>query len=259
MKTSTKCFVLMAIAEGAAAFAPTFSAVPRWGAIPATCPVRAMPVAHRKMRAAPLRLGGLQMAATNIPITVSGTNIELTEALKAYVNDKLGYALSKVGRKVTRCDVVLNVDKNPSIEKNQELEVVLSVKGTILRTKEVSHDMYAAIDAAADAVKRKLRKYKERIIDAHRAGRPEAADFDAGEIAAFGEFNASLDAGDIPAPDMAVVKKKQFAMSPITTEEAVLCLEYLDHDFYVYKNAENSKISVVYKRTGGGVGLIEPE
>ena len=77
MKTSTKCFVLMAIAEGAAAFAPTFSAVPRSGAIPATCPVRAMPVAHRKMRAAPLRLGGLQMAATNIPITVSGTNIEV--------------------------------------------------------------------------------------------------------------------------------------------------------------------------------------
>lgn len=108
--------------------------------------------------------------------------MQLTDALKGYVNDKLGNALSKVGRKVTRCDVTLNVDKNPSIQKNQEIEIVLSVKGTILRTKETTHDMYASIDAAADSVKRKLRKYKERIIDAHRAGRPEAADFDDGEI-----------------------------------------------------------------------------
>jgi ribosomal subunit interface protein len=113
---------------------------------------------------------------------MSPLDAQLTDALKDYVNEKLGSALSKVGRKVTRCDVTLNVDKNPSIEKNQEIEVVLSVKGTILRTKETTHDMYASIDAASDAVKRKLRKYKEKIIDAHRAGRPEAADFDAGEI-----------------------------------------------------------------------------
>ena len=111
-----------------------------------------------------------------------GVDVQLTDALKKYVNEKLGGALSKVGKKVSRCDVTLNVDKNPSIEKNQEIEIVLSVKGTVLRTKEKTHDMYASIDAASDSVKRKLRKYKEKIIDAHRAGRPEAADFDSGEI-----------------------------------------------------------------------------
>lgn len=83
---------------------------------------------------------------------------------------------------VTGCDVTLKVDKNPSVEKNQEIEIVMSVKGTVLRTKEASHDMYASIDAAADSVKRKLRKYKEKIIDAHRAGKPEASDFDTSEI-----------------------------------------------------------------------------
>lgn len=249
----------MALAEGAAAFAPGLSALPRAGGIAAACPARATPVASRPVRAAPLRLGGLQMAAANIPITVTGTNIELTDALKSAVNEKIGNALSKVGKKVTRCDVMLTVNKNPSIEKNQEIEVVISVKGAMLRTKETEHDMYASIDAAADSVKRKLRKYKERIIDAHRAGRPEAADFDAGEIEAFEEFNASFE-GDVMPADMKVVKKKQFAMQPITTEEAVLCLEYLDHDFYVYKNSGNgNKVSVVYKRNSGGVGLIEPE
>ena len=68
---------------------------------------------------------------------------QLTQSLKDYVNDKLGSALSKVGRKVVSCNVVLSVHKNPSIEKNQELEVVINVKGTTLRTKEKTHDMYA--------------------------------------------------------------------------------------------------------------------
>ena len=64
---------------------------------------------------------------------------------------------------VTGCDVTLKVDKNPSVEKNQEIEIVMSVKGTVLRTKEASHDMYASIDAAADSVKRKLRKYRSDL------------------------------------------------------------------------------------------------
>ena len=107
---------------------------------------------------------------------------QLTAALKAYVNDKVGGAMEKLGKKVISCNVMLTVDKNPSIEKNQAIEVVINVKGTTLRTKELTHDMYASIDAAADSVKRKLRKYKEKIIDAHRTGRPEGAGFDASEI-----------------------------------------------------------------------------
>ncbi len=70
-------------------------------------------------------------------------------------------ALSKLGKKVTRCDVHLVVDKNPSIDKPATAEVVLSVKGTVIRTSKNTHDMYASIDAVGDSVKRKLRKYKE--------------------------------------------------------------------------------------------------
>jgi len=262
MKTALQCLALMALAESAAAFGPISSFLPRHPLLSAaTCSIRAQPPAKQGgARAAPLRLGGLRLAVSSAPVTISGTNIELTDALKKYVNDKVGSAIDKVGKKVTGCDVTLKVDKNPSVEKNQEIEIVMSVKGTVLRTKEASHDMYASIDAAADSVKRKLRKYKEKIIDAHRAGKPEASDFDTSEIEAFEEFNTEYDKTyDIPEVDMKVVKKKQFAMSPISTEEAVLCLEYLDHDFYVYKNKENNKVSVVYKRGSGGVGLIEPE
>jgi len=67
------------------------------------------------------------------------------------------------------------------------------------------------------------------------------------------------EAPPVPEVDMSLVKKKSFPMDPISVEEAVLCLEYIDHDFYVFKNKENGKIGVVYKRGSGGVGLIEPE
>eukprot|EP00960_Hanusia_phi_P049699 759717-Hanusia_phi.AAC.7 len=188
---------------------------------------------------------------------------KLTPALKQYINEKLTNTLSKVGRLVTRCDAHLTVDKNPSVENNANFEVVVSVKGTVMRASKSTHDMYASIDAVADSVKRKLRKYKERIIDAHRQGKPEAIGFDEEEIQSFKDFAqevAKMDS-DIPVPpaDMSLMKKKTFPMDPISVEEAVLCLDYIEHDFYVFKNKENGKIAVVYKRNHGGVGLIEPQ
>eukprot|EP00961_Rhodomonas_salina_P216443 2923680-Rhodomonas_salina.5 len=81
-------------------------------------------------------------------------------------------ALAKLGKKVTKCDVHLVVDKNPSIEKPAAAEVVLSVKGTIIRTSKQTHDMYASIDAVSDSVKRKLRKYKEVSCPARSSFHP---------------------------------------------------------------------------------------
>lgn len=202
--------------------------------------------------------------SVNIPITVSGNNIELTDALKQYATEKLSSTLSKVGRRVTKCEVHLTVDKNPTVEKPQTAEVVVSVKGTVIRAAKKSHDMYASLDEVSDSVRRKLRKYKERIIDAHRQGKPEADDFDLSEIEDFKLFNDEVareesEAPPVPEVDMSVVKKKAFPMDPISVEEAVLCLEYIDHDFYVFKNSASGKMGVVYRRKSGGVGLIEPE
>merc|ERR1712216_611163 len=136
MKTALQCLALMALAESAAAFAPSSSFLPRHPLLSAaTCSIRAQPPAKQGgARAAPLRLGGLRLAVSSAPVTISGTNIELTDALKKYVNDKVGSAIDKVGKKVTGCDVTLKVDKDPSVEKNQEIEIVMSVKGTVLRT-----------------------------------------------------------------------------------------------------------------------------
>mmetsp|Transcript_72629 Transcript_72629/g.151676 ORF Transcript_72629/g.151676 Transcript_72629/m.151676 type:complete len:268 (+) Transcript_72629:143-946(+) len=263
--------VLRSLATLAAIAAPTSAFMGAMPLVPSA--LRSVPISRAYPLAA-ARVHGMRNLATttkmgqavNVPITVTGNNLELTPAIKDYCTDKMSNALSKVGRKVTRCDVHLVVDKNPAVEKPATAEVVVSVKGTVLRASKKTHDMYASIDEVSDSMKRKLRKYKERIIDAHRQGKPEAEGYDDTDIEGFIAFNAEIEeemsqAGEslVPAVDMSVVKKKAFPMEPITVAEAVLCLDYIDHDFYVFKNADTGKVSVVYKRNSDGVGLIEPE
>jgi len=177
--------------------------------------------------AAAARFAPSMALSVNIPITVSGNNIELTNALKEYATEKLGSTLSKVGRRVTKCEVHLTVDKNPTIEKPQTAEVVVSVKGTVIRAAKSTHDMYASLDEVSDSIRRKLRKYKERIIDAHRKGKPEAEEFELSEIEDFKLFNDEVareesEAPPVPEVDMSLVKKKSFPMDPISVEEVSL-------------------------------------
>jgi hypothetical protein len=98
---------------------------------------------------------------------------------------------------------------------------VFTVKGNVMRASEKTHDMYASIDKVTDSMKRKLRKFKERVIDAHRQGKPEATDFELDEIEDYKLYNAEVEkslgpAPDVPPVNMAVVKKKSFPMDPIT-------------------------------------------
>jgi len=205
----------------------------------------------------------MMASGSKVPIKITGNNIEVTPAIKDYVNDKIGSALSKLGRRVTKCDVNIIFDKNPSIATPAHAEVTLFAKGAIIRASKTSHDMYASIDEVSDLVKSKLVKYKERIIDSHQKGALVPA-LDEMEIADLQSLQDDADEGasipsGVPPIDMSVVRKKTFPMDPITVEEAVLCLEYIDHDFYVFKNKATGKVSVVYRRNHGGVGLIEPE
>jgi putative sigma-54 modulation protein len=205
--------------------------------------------------------------AANVPILITGNNIEVTPAIKDYVNKKFGKALEKVGQQVTKCDVHLTYDQNPAIPSPNHVEVTLFAKGATIRAHKNNDDMYASIDEVSDTVKRKLRKYKERIIDSHRKGKAEAKGVSAEEITMFEEFNTEVmeemkksDIVDVAPPDMSSIAKKSFDMEPISLEEAVLCLEYIDHDFYVFKNKDNdNKVQVIYNRKSGGIGVIEPE
>jgi len=142
--------------------------------------------------------------------------------------------------------------------------VVTNLKGTTIICQNESPDMYTSIDAAAHALNRKLCKYKERRTAGWHGGAHMGDDLmvalealDQMEPLEGEEGGAGLPASDPEAPK--ITKVKSFDLEkPLSVEEAVFALDYVDHDFYVFKNEATDKITVVYKRNVGGIGLIEP-
>lgn len=171
----------------------------------------------------------------------AGKNMEVTEALKDVTEKKLS-KLDKYFQK----DIVGNVTF--STEKNRKIiEVTINLPGTILRAEEASDDMYASIDKTVDILERQIRKYKTRLQK--RFKNNETIRFE--------------NVIPLPVEDESsrpkLVKKKSFGLKPMSSEEAILQMELLRHNFFVYMDDESENISVVYKRKDGNYGLIEPE
>uniref|UniRef100_A0A6T6D553 Sigma 54 modulation/S30EA ribosomal protein C-terminal domain-containing protein n=1 Tax=Compsopogon caeruleus TaxID=31354 RepID=A0A6T6D553_9RHOD len=213
--------------------------------------------------------GWVSMDATS-RFHVTGNNIELTQSLKEYVYDKVGKSVSHYGSIVKRVDVHLSVSHNASIKNGHAAEVVVSVPGgQTLRAEVKSEGMYASLDLVSDKVSRILRKFKERTR-ARKGGSRTAdvagADENSEEQLSVDEVEDDVAVGAPPLFDEngvpiinQVVKHKVFPMPPTTLEEATLLLDYMDHDFYVFRNAETKEVNVVYKRKHGGVGHIQPQ
>ncbi len=172
-------------------------------------------------------------------ITITGKNIDLTDGLKSAVEEKLG-KLEKYFTEDTAILVTLSVEKE-----RQKIEVTIPVKGNIIRSEQVSNDMYVSIDLVEEVIERQLKKYKKKIISKHQ----NAASFKKEFI----EKETDLD------DEIHIIRSKKFDMKPMYPEDACVQMELLGHDFFVFCNAETEKVNVVYKRKGGTYGLIEPE
>jgi len=198
---------------------------------------------------------------------ITGNNLDLTPALSDYVNTKLDKVIGKLSNSglIEGCTVHLTVNKNPKVSDSNTAEVVTTVKGTVIRCAEDSPDMYASIDFVTDRLARKLVKYKERRINGYHGGPNmgenlaqvlnELDDADMEELEGTPEDEEFVD------PEAPVVTKvKSYDLSkPISLEEAVFALGYVDHDFYVFRDSATNEVSVVYKRNMGGYGLIQPQ
>ena len=171
--------------------------------------------------------------------TISGKNIDVTEGLKAAVRDKLG-KLERYFTPDTEVIVTMSVEKE-----RQKIEVTIPVKGNIIRSEQVSNDMYVSIDLVEEVIERQLRKYKEKI---------EAKQQDGGNFKK--EF---LEKESEPLDEVRIIRTKRFDMKPMYPEDACIQMELLGHNFFVFCNAENEEVKVVYKRKGNTYGLIEPE
>jgi len=209
----------------------------------------------------------------DVPIIVTGNNIDLTEALIDYVNRKLEKPLGKLraNGSIQECEVHLSVNKNPKVKDAHRVEVTTSVKGTTFRSTEESPDMYASVDAVADRLARKLRKYKERRLQGYHGGDNMGKDTsnvleNMEELDELGQLEDDFKSLAVNIEDMEdpyapkVTKIKSFDLEkPVSLQEAIFALDYLDHDFYVFREEETNEISVVYKRNAGGIGLIQPQ
>lgn len=171
---------------------------------------------------------------------ISGRNIDITDGLRTAVEDKLG-KLERYFTADTEIIVTLSVEKE-----RQKIEVTIPVKGNIIRSEQVSNDMYVSIDLVEEIIERQLRKYKTKIINKKQnveTFQPE-----------FIEKDYEDDTNEIK-----IIRTKKFGFKPMYPEDACIQMELLGHNFFVFLNAETEEVNVVYKRKGNTYGLIEPD
>ena len=170
---------------------------------------------------------------------ISGKNLAVSEGIRTAVEDKLG-KLERYFTPDTEVIVTLSVEKE-----RQKIEVTIPVKGNIIRSEQVSNDMYVSIDLVEEVIERQLRKYKNKIVDRKQSG---------------GGFQqAYLDKEYEEEEEVKITRTKKFDIKPMYPEDACVQMELLGHSFFVFCNAETDQVNVVYKRKGNTYGLIEPE
>ncbi len=172
-------------------------------------------------------------------VTVSGKNVEVTNALREYAEKKV----AKIGKFFEKSPIEAKVTF--STERNKHIiDITVQVNGILLRGEEGTSDMYASIDGAIEKIERQVHKFKTRI---NRKLREENQVVVA----------SSPQTEEAAAP---VIKRtKRFAIKPMSVEEAVMQMDLLGHDFYVFSNSDTEEVNVVYRRKDGNYGLIEPE
>ena len=172
-------------------------------------------------------------------VQVRGRNVEVTSALKGYVEKRVG-KIEKYLDNIREAQVTLTVEKG-----FHRVEVTIPVNGMILRGEETTQDMYASIDLVVEKLGKQIQKYKGRLLN--RSGRAVADEAQAADEQVHGD--------DGPL----VVRTKRFAIKPMAIDEAILQMNLLGHNFFVFSNAETEQVNVLYKRKDGNYGLIEPE
>ena len=176
-------------------------------------------------------------------LEVKGRNVEVNDSIRRYAEDKLD-KIEKQLPEPTQIEVELTLETNPSIADDHIAEATVWTKGSTLRVRERSAGFEASIDQLADKLERQVKRYREKRRR-HRGTPPPEAAIPHDAVPMDGEPH--------------IVKSKRFPVKPMNPEEAVLQLELVGHDFFVFQNAETMDVNVVYRRRDGSFGLIEPQ
>ena len=176
-------------------------------------------------------------------ITISGKQMDLTDGIKQAIEEKLG-RLDFYLHPETEVRVTVSAKKS-----RQKVEVtIIPISGPIIRAEDIEENLYAAIDVVYDKLNKQLRRYKDKLQDKHQDNKSiryehidQDEEHDDDEIA------------------ITIERNKKFSMKPMSAEEAILQMELIEHEFYMFRNVDTDEMSIVYKRKNGGYGLIEHE
>ncbi len=171
---------------------------------------------------------------------IRGDKLKITDAMNDYIKEKIG-KLDKYLKNSddVRANVIVKVKNH-----EQRVEITIPLKTCILRSEETKDDFYAAVDKTVDKLERQIRKNKTRIMSKQVK---TTTDFDMSDVVTEKEEETKI------------LKRKKVEVKPMNEEEAILQMELLDHQFYMYKDSDSNKVAVVYKRTDGNYGIIEAE
>lgn len=182
-------------------------------------------------------------------VIITGKHLAVTPALKSYVESKLN-RISRYFDQIQEAQVALSVERREGLGKAQVVEVTVRGDGIILRGEEASQDMYASVDLVVEKLKKQIEKYRSKVIHKRRLTETRRKN------RMMASAQAALKAGP---GEPRIVRVKRFAMKPMTSEDAAIQMELLGHDFFVFRNAKTMEVNVVYRRTNGDYGVIEPE
>jgi putative sigma-54 modulation protein len=173
-------------------------------------------------------------------ISVIGRHIEVTDALKQYATEKFN-RLDKYLPKAVQAVITLAVVKKV----HHIAEAAIKSNGVLIQASEETDEMYTAIDLLVEKIERRVRRYRDKLVDHKRHAARQAS--------SEGEESSRPDER-IPQ----IIKTKRFDLKPMSPEEAVMQMELLDKEFFIFSNVGSGEINVIYKRKDGNVGLIEP-
>ncbi len=184
-------------------------------------------------------------------VTVNGRNTTVSEPLRQITVEKIG-RLDRFLKDMDRADVLFWEEKNPRIGDKEYCEVTMEGHGHHVRCKVSAPDSFTAVDIAVDKLERQLRKLKTRVKNRQQGHRKIEVPEDL-----VPDTLVHDESVDHPELVYKIVKSKTFVLSTMSTQEAALQMDLLNHDFYLFTNAETEQSAVVYRRDDGDIGLIE--
>lgn len=181
-------------------------------------------------------------------VIVKGTNFKVSPRLKEHAEKRI-HKLTRYFSKFDDATVTCRAERNWEIA-----DVMVLAGGLMFRSEERSDDIFTSVDAATEKIERQLKRFREKINRRLRNGGSSLT-------AAIEEQAAEQAAAAVPAEtnNHRVMRRKRFSLKPVPLDEAMLQMDLLHHDFYVFTNADTQEVNVLYRRKGGGFGLIEPE